>query len=146
MHRRSALALDDVASRIGPPIGHIRLGAPGAKTESWHGVERPEGHRPFQWSASSELVWEINVPPGSPRTLVFDVPFEHVVANFVDGCALELDGTRVLISLQGKMLTGQSLSVAPGRHTVVLGTPPLVRAAGGDQRMLGIAVQVIAAE
>jgi hypothetical protein len=50
---------------------------------------------------------------------------------------------RMPISLNGKIFTGELAAVEPGRHTLTFRTPPMVRASGLDQRMLGIAMPVL---
>jgi hypothetical protein len=134
--------LEEIAGRIGPAIAHYRLGAPGIRSSQWHGVERPEGRRPFQWSASPDLVWTVCVR--QPRsTLILDLPFEHVVADFANKCTLAVDGTQVGLHVRSKMLTGELFNASSGFRTITLHTPPPVRADGADERLIGVAMPVI---
>ena len=67
LHRPEPGALRGIAERLGPAVTYFRLGAPGIAGDRWNGVERPEGRPAFQWSAATELAWDVTVPPGPKR-------------------------------------------------------------------------------
>jgi hypothetical protein len=79
-----------------------------------------------------------------PRLALVDFPFEHIAPGFVDHCTVTVAGEPVAITIRNQLITAELPSVQPGRVEVALHTPPLVRAAGSDSRMLGIAMPIIA--
>ena len=120
----------------------LRLGAPGAAGDRWNGVERPEGQPAFQWTAAPELSWDVTVPPGPKRRMIVDLPFVHVIADFIGGCKLRIAGSLASINVRDRTIVGELANVEPGPVRVILETPPLMRARGADTRKIGIALRV----
>jgi 2-polyprenyl-6-hydroxyphenyl methylase/3-demethylubiquinone-9 3-methyltransferase len=142
LHRPSPDVLNEIVQNFGPAISYFRLGAPGVAGERWNGVERPGGRPAFQWTAASELSWGVTVPPGPKRRVIVDLPFEHVIADFVGGCRIQIGASLATIDVRDHMLVGELADVEPGPLQVTLKTPPLMRARGPDNRMIGIALRV----
>ena len=142
LHRPEPGALRGIAERLGSAVIHFRLGAPGTAGDEWNGVERPEGRPAFQWSAATELAWNVTVSPGPKRRVIVDVPFVHVTADFLSGCKLRIAGLLTPINVRGHTIVGELADVAPGLVRVTLETPPLIRSRGADNRMIGIALRV----
>ena len=142
LHRPEPGVLRGIAERLGPAVTYFRLGAPGTAGDQWNGVERPEGRPAFQWSAATELAWDVTVPPGPKRRMIVDVPFVHVTADFLSGCKLRIAGLLTPINVRGHTIVGELADVEPGPVRVTLETPPLIRSRGADNRMIGIALRV----
>jgi hypothetical protein len=144
LHRPEPGALRGIAERLGPAISYFRLGAPGTAGDRWNGVERPAGRPAFQWSAAPELTWDVTVPPGPKRRVIVDLPFVHVIADFIGGCKLRIAGSVASINVRNHTIAAESADVEPGPVRVTFETPPPVRARGADNRMIGIALRVCA--
>ena len=142
LHRPEPGALRGIAERLGSAVSYFRLGAPGTAGDRWNGVERPEGRPAFQWSAATELAWDVTVSPGPKRRMIVDVPFVHVTADFLSGCKLRIAGLLAPINVRGHTIVGELADVEPGPVRVTLETPPLIRSRGADNRMIGIALRV----
>ena len=142
LHRPEPGVLRGIAERLGPAVTYFRLGAPGIAGDQWNGVERPEGRPAFQWSAATELAWDVTVPPGPKRRVIVDVPFVHVIADFLGGCKLRIAGLLAPINVRDHTIVGELADVEPGPVRVTLETPPLIRSRGADNRMIGIALRV----
>ncbi len=143
LHRPKSCLFPRIADCFGPVIWHVRLGAPGEAGAEWHDVEYPDGLPAYQWSAATELTWSVAVPPGPSRTVIFDLPVEHAVANFIDRCSLRVGTMSVPLNQCGRAMVGEACGVAPGILSVTLRTPPLVRAVAPDGRTLGVALRVL---
>ena len=142
LHRPEPGALRGIAERLGAAVTYFRLGAPGTAGDLWNGVERPEGRPAFQWSAATELAWDVTVPPRPKRMVLVDVPFVHATADFLGGCKLRIAGLLTPINVRGHSIVGELADVEPGPVRVTLDTPPLIRSRGAINRMIGIALCV----
>ena len=142
LHRQDPGEFASIVASFGPAIMFLRLGAPGVAGGSWHGVENLRGRPAFQWSASSDLTWDVIVPPGPRRQATIELPFVHIVPKFVEGCKLQVGSSLNQFNIEGDTIVGEPTEVETGPLRISLRTPSLVRADGTDKRMVGIALEV----
>jgi hypothetical protein len=85
----------------------------------------------------------VTVPPGPKRKVIIDLPFEHVVPDFLSGCKIRAGALHALVAVRDNKIVAELAEVEPGHLRVSLETPPLMRARGADPRMIGIALRVL---
>ena len=68
--------------------------------------------------------------------------YVHVIADFIGGCKLRIAGSVGLLNVRNHTIAGELADVEPGPVRVTLETPPLARARGAGNRMIGIALRV----
>jgi hypothetical protein len=130
-------------------VSCLTLQAPAEDQAGWHGIEWA-GDRPFRWTASEKLSWQVSLPE-RPCVLMIRIPVvQSIDPQFLDGCTAEIDGRRILLQREGEFLQGQfdlpARFPGPSPRRLDVATRPPLRPCDlkdtPDSRPLGVAVEV----
>jgi hypothetical protein len=136
------------ADEQGKRFVNIRLCAPASNSAGWHDREVHLG-RPFRWSYSSKLIWEIDVPRADESLeLRFFIPLVIIDRpRIYERCYLSIDGngSKRLAFGGGGLNANIGYTGGGGSITVSVITPPAVspQTEGlADSRHLGLSVEI----
>ena len=137
-------ALGRAIGRIGPRVAGTALFAPpDSRDPRWHETENA-GSQAFRWTAADNIFW--------PRTSLgvglntIRIPFLiEIVEGFARNCRVFVDGAEAETKINGNAIVARISMTEPGRHGVMLRTPPPVSpkalgTAPQDERPLGLAI------